>query len=136
MTEGFSGSDLKNFCIAAAYQPVRDLLHQEKSSLKRKSIDNNETTNTPSKKLKLNSGKEIDKNEENLDNKITQNMEIESRNTEVHLRSINMEDFRKAISEVSASVSENAFAITELRRWNEMYGEGGSRRKPSLSYFG
>jgi len=55
---------------------------------------------------------------------------------EIILRPINIEDFRNALLEVSASVSENAHAISELRRWNEMYGEGGSRKKPSLSYFG
>jgi len=48
MTEGFSGSDLKNLCIAAAYQPVRDLLQKEKS-LKRKP-KNIETDDLPSKK--------------------------------------------------------------------------------------
>ncbi|KAF9678664.1 hypothetical protein SADUNF_Sadunf07G0058600 [Salix dunnii] len=29
-TEGYSGSDLKNLCIAAAYRPVEELLEQEK----------------------------------------------------------------------------------------------------------
>jgi len=35
-----------------------------------------------------------------------------------------MADFEKAKREVRASVSEDAFAIAELRKWNEMYGEG------------
>eukprot|EP00850_Spirogloea_muscicola_P009264 SM000051S17624 [mRNA] locus=s51:726170:731335:- [translate_table: standard] len=29
-TEGYSGSDLKNLCVAAAYQPIRELLEDEK----------------------------------------------------------------------------------------------------------
>ncbi|KAI8022201.1 ATPase family AAA domain-containing protein 1-A [Camellia lanceoleosa] len=29
-TEGYSGSDLKNLCIAAAYRPVQELLEEEK----------------------------------------------------------------------------------------------------------
>eukprot|EP00850_Spirogloea_muscicola_P019691 SM000196S05383 [mRNA] locus=s196:160666:169231:- [translate_table: standard] len=29
-TEGYSGSDLKNLCVAAAYQPIRELLKEEK----------------------------------------------------------------------------------------------------------
>ncbi|RRT85899.1 hypothetical protein B296_00002821 [Ensete ventricosum] len=29
-TEGYSGSDLKNLCIAAAYRPVEELLEVEK----------------------------------------------------------------------------------------------------------
>lgn len=28
-TEGYSGSDLKNLCIAAAYRPVQELLQEE-----------------------------------------------------------------------------------------------------------
>jgi hypothetical protein len=51
------------------------------------------------------------------------------------LRSIGMQDFEKALKEISASVSEDAFSIAELRRWNEMYGEGGNRRKVALPYF-
>ncbi|MED6203563.1 hypothetical protein PIB30_000649 [Stylosanthes scabra] len=30
MTEGYSGSDLKNLCITAAYRPVRELIQQER----------------------------------------------------------------------------------------------------------
>jgi hypothetical protein len=43
-------------------------------------------------------------------------------------------DFLKAKYDISASVSENAFAISELRRWNEMYGESARKHIP-LSYF-
>ncbi|MCI43220.1 ATPase family AAA domain-containing protein 1-A, partial [Trifolium medium] len=30
MTEGYSGSDLKNLCMTAAYRPVKELMQQEK----------------------------------------------------------------------------------------------------------
>ncbi|CAA3013569.1 Hypothetical predicted protein [Olea europaea subsp. europaea] len=33
MTDGFSGSDLKNLCIAAAYCPVREFLRKEKGKV-------------------------------------------------------------------------------------------------------
>ena len=29
LTDGFSGSDLKNLCVAAAYQPIREFLETE-----------------------------------------------------------------------------------------------------------
>jgi SpoVK/Ycf46/Vps4 family AAA+-type ATPase len=36
MTEGFTGSDIKNLCIAAAYQPIREILQKEKEEKKKK----------------------------------------------------------------------------------------------------
>ncbi|CAA0836125.1 P-loop containing nucleoside triphosphate hydrolases superfamily protein [Striga hermonthica] len=34
-TEGYSGSDLKNLCVAAAYKPVQELLEQERKGKKK-----------------------------------------------------------------------------------------------------
>ncbi|KAI6684255.1 hypothetical protein NL676_030168 [Syzygium grande] len=49
--------------------------------------------------------------------------------------SLNMEDFKYAHERVCASVSSEFVNMTELLQWNELYGEGGSRRKKALSYF-
>ncbi|KAL0358913.1 UNVERIFIED_CONTAM: ATPase family AAA domain-containing protein 1-A [Sesamum angustifolium] len=70
MTEGYSGSDLKNLCVTAAYRPVRELIQQER---------------------------EKDK--------------------------------------VAASFASEGSIMAELKQWNELYGEGGSRKKQQLSYF-
>ena len=32
LTDGYSGSDLKNLCIAAAYRPIRDFLAAENAA--------------------------------------------------------------------------------------------------------
>jgi hypothetical protein len=32
-------------------------------------------------------------------------------------------------------VHEDSFACQEIRKWNAMYGEGGSRRQTALSYY-
>ncbi|RZC49221.1 hypothetical protein C5167_017647 [Papaver somniferum] len=84
-TEGYSGSDLKNLCIAAAYRPVQELLEEEKKS----------GANNPSQIL----------------------------------RSLKLEDFIEAKAKVGASVAYDATSMNELRKWNEQYGEGGSRSK-------
>lgn len=89
-TEGYSGSDLKNLCIAAAYRPVQELIEEEKK--------HNEISATPS------------------------------------LRSLNLEDFIQAKSKVGASVAYDAASMNELRKWNEMYGEGGSRKKTPFGF--
>eukprot|EP01119_Soliformovum_irregulare_P017305 TRINITY_DN5118_c0_g1_i1.p1 TRINITY_DN5118_c0_g1~~TRINITY_DN5118_c0_g1_i1.p1 ORF type:complete len:1073 (+),score=342.31 TRINITY_DN5118_c0_g1_i1:123-3341(+) len=98
MTEGYSGSDLKNLSIAAAYQPIREFLTKEKAEMERLGL-----TEPPPFTEKI--------------------------------RALTMKDFEKSSSEISASVSEDSFSIAELRKWNEMYGEGGSRRKDLLPYF-
>uniref|UniRef100_A0A1D1ZG64 ATPase family AAA domain-containing protein 1 n=1 Tax=Anthurium amnicola TaxID=1678845 RepID=A0A1D1ZG64_9ARAE len=89
-TEGYSGSDLKNLCIAAAYRPVQELLEEEK--------------------------------------------EGDTRRTASSLRALNLDDFIQAKSKVGASVAYDATSMNELRKWNEQYGEGGSRRRAPFGF--
>ncbi|PRP76288.1 hypothetical protein PROFUN_07810 [Planoprotostelium fungivorum] len=103
MTEGFSGSDLKNLCVAAAYQPIREIIQKEKKEAAKSGMN-------PEEAITSNSGP-------------------------VKVRLLCMKDFEKSLNEVSASVSEDASSVSELRRWNEIYGEGGSRKKESLPYY-
>lgn len=118
MTEGFSGSDLKNFCVAAAYRPIRELLKQEKEKeLARKQ-----------------SGESLESIKEGLEE--DEMMQVEEGEAPTpKLRPLTLVDFKKAKTEVSASVSEDAFTIAELRKWNQQFGEGGKGNKCTLSYF-
>jgi hypothetical protein len=36
---------------------------------------------------------------------------------------------------VAASFAAEGAIMSELRQWNELYGEGGSRKKQQLTYF-
>jgi len=129
MTEGFSGSDMHNLCIAAAYQPIREFLTTEKKESSKKAADaSSVTTETDPKKPTRPDGM-ID-----IETDETERPDPEERETP-HLRHLTMADFERAKKEISASVSEDAHAIAELRKWNDLYGEGGSRRKTTLSYF-
>ncbi|KAL9682641.1 hypothetical protein QQ045_014443 [Rhodiola kirilowii] len=87
-TDGYSGSDLKNLCIAAAYRPVQELLEEEKGG----------------------------------------------RSESALLRALNLDDFIKAKAKVGPSVAYDATSMNELRKWNEQYGEGGSRRKSPFGF--
>ncbi|XP_075082753.1 uncharacterized protein LOC107793587 isoform X4 [Nicotiana tabacum] len=93
-TEGYSGSDLKNLCIAAAYRPVQEILEEEK--------------------------------------------EVESLGGRKDgipvLRPLSVDDFIESKAKVGPSVAYDAASMNELRKWNDQYGEGGSRRKSPFGF--
>lgn len=114
MTEGYSGSDLKNLCTTAAYRPVRELIQQErKKDLKKKQ----RAEEGPSAEG------HSDEKEEAAEERV------------IALRPLNMEDMRQAKNQVAASFSSEGSVMSELKQWNDLYGEGGSRKKQQLSYF-
>ncbi|VAI84396.1 unnamed protein product [Triticum turgidum subsp. durum] len=90
-TEGYSGSDLKNLCVAAAYRPVHELLEEEK---------------------KVGA----------------------AGSAKTSLRSLKLDDFVQAKAKVSPSIAFDATSMNELRKWNEQYGEGGSRSKSPFGF--
>lgn len=114
MTEGYSGSDLKNLCTTAAYRPVRELIQQErKKDLEKKRRTEEEQS------AEGNSDKKEEASEERV----------------ITLRPLNMEDMRQAKNQVAASFASEGSVMSELKQWNDLYGEGGSRKKQQLSYF-
>ncbi|CAN1778386.1 Outer mitochondrial transmembrane helix translocase [Linum perenne] len=114
LTEGFSGSDLKNLCTTAAYRPVRELIQQERLQ---------------EKKEKKKKAAEAQKTDETTEAQETKEERV------ITLRPLNMEDFRLAKNQVAASFASGGSIMAELKQWNELYGEGGSRKKEQLSYF-
>ncbi|XP_061996324.1 uncharacterized protein LOC133714258 isoform X2 [Rosa rugosa] len=115
MTEGYSGSDLKNLCVTAAYRPVRELIQQErlKDKKKKKKAEEGKSTEDAS------DSKEEEEKEEHV----------------ITLRSLSMEDMRQAKNQVAASFAAEGSVMSELKQWNDLYGEGGSRKKEQLTYF-
>ncbi|XP_041017130.1 uncharacterized protein LOC121259565 isoform X1 [Juglans microcarpa x Juglans regia] len=102
MTDGYSGSDLKNLCVTAAHCPIREILEKEKK-------------------------------EKNA--ALAENRPLPALHSSADVRSLKMEDFKYAHEQVCASVSSESTNMNELLQWNDLYGEGGSRKKRSLSYF-
>ncbi|PKA48946.1 Katanin p60 ATPase-containing subunit A1 [Apostasia shenzhenica] len=51
------------------------------------------------------------------------------------IRPLIMDDLKYAHDQVCASVSLESTNMNELLQWNDLYGEGGSRKKRALSYF-
>ncbi|CAO2819141.1 unnamed protein product [Amaranthus hypochondriacus] len=111
MTEGYSGSDLKNLCTTAAYRPVRELIQQERLKDMEEKQESEEGQNSDS-----------EQNKEDVERVIS-------------LRPLNLEDFRQAKNQVAASFAAGGAIMNELKQWNDLYGEGGSRKKEQLTYF-
>lgn len=89
-TEGYSGSDLKNLCIAAAYRPIQELLEEEKRA--------GHINSLPA------------------------------------LRMLTFNDFIEAKAKVGPSIAYDAVSMNELRKWNDQYGEGGSRKRSPFGF--
>ncbi|KAK2648239.1 hypothetical protein Ddye_015728 [Dipteronia dyeriana] len=102
MTDGYSGSDLKNLCVTAAHCPIKEILEKEKKECAAALAEGK-----PAPALSVCAD----------------------------IRPLNIDDFKYAHERVCASVSSESVNMTELLQWNELYGEGGSRKKMSLSYF-
>ncbi|CAA7037286.1 unnamed protein product [Microthlaspi erraticum] len=102
MTDGYSGSDLKNLCVAAAHRPIKEILEQEKVE---------------------------------RDAALAEGKAPPALRGSCDIRALNMQDFRYAHEQVCASISSESVNMTALQQWNDLYGEGGSRKKTSLSYF-
>ncbi|THU56115.1 hypothetical protein C4D60_Mb11t13850 [Musa balbisiana] len=102
MTDGYSGSDLKNLCVAAAHCPIRELLEKE----------------TKDRDAALSEGRPLPALHGSDD-----------------IRALRMDDFEYAHERVYCSVSTDSSIMAQLHEWNELFGEGGSRKKPELSYF-
>ncbi|XP_014513533.1 uncharacterized protein LOC106771966 isoform X1 [Vigna radiata var. radiata] len=102
MTDGYSGSDLKNLCVTAAHCPIREILEKEKKD----------------KSLAL-----------------SENKPLPGLCGSSDIRPLKIDDFRYAHEQVCASVSSESTNMNELLQWNDLYGEGGSRKMRSLSYF-
>ncbi|KAF2312211.1 hypothetical protein GH714_028545 [Hevea brasiliensis] len=103
MTEGYSGSDLKNLCVTAAYRPVRELIQQER--LKDKEIKQKAEEGTSSDDA---SGTKEEDKEERV----------------IILRPLNMEDMRQAKNQSRSAVSaahllfQSAEAVLPKQRKN------------------
>ncbi|XWS50425.1 hypothetical protein CRYUN_Cryun12cG0086700 [Craigia yunnanensis] len=114
MTEGYSGSDLKNLCVTAAYRPVRELIQQERLK---------DLEKTRREEAGKSSEDASETKEENKDERV------------ITLRPLKMEDMRQAKNQVAASFASEGSIMGELKQWNDLYGEGGSRKKQQLTYF-
>ncbi|KAI3919160.1 hypothetical protein MKW92_031699 [Papaver armeniacum] len=107
ITDGYSGSDLKNLCETAARRPLREYWEEKKKKVKAESEQSQEKGSA-----------------------------IPGNNTSLPvIRPLNTADLKFAQQQVSASFPSDSRYMSELHQWNNDYGEGGSRKKIRFDYF-
>ncbi|XP_054778602.1 LOW QUALITY PROTEIN: uncharacterized protein LOC129286651 [Prosopis cineraria] len=151
MTEGYTGSDIKNLCTTAAYRPVRELIKQERLKNMEKNKKEAEGQGSKSASSTKEDKEEPEKNKKEAgeqSSKATSSTktdqedhgknkkEIEEQRSEaasianedkvepkITLRPINMEDMILAKNQVPASFDADGEILRELKHWNKLYGE-------------
>eukprot|EP01061_Rhynchopus_euleeides_P004866 TRINITY_DN14067_c0_g1_i1.p1 TRINITY_DN14067_c0_g1~~TRINITY_DN14067_c0_g1_i1.p1 ORF type:complete len:926 (+),score=319.97 TRINITY_DN14067_c0_g1_i1:368-2779(+) len=107
---GFSGSDLKTLCSAAAMRPLKRFLAENPTPCGSKDDD-----------------MFVERERRLLQEKL---------DAEAPISPVSQADFDAALRVVTASVDESEASMDELRKWNDTYGEQGSRNKGThLSYY-
>ncbi|ESK96837.1 hypothetical protein Moror_6415 [Moniliophthora roreri MCA 2997] len=104
-TDGFSGSDLKNLCVSAAIDAVKEHIKLPWA-----------TTTSPA------SGSMTTESE-------SEKAHESSVSSELKARVLARRNFDKALREITPSSSEALGSLAALRKWNEEFGEGRNNRK-------
>lgn len=142
-TEFFSGSDLKNLCVAAALAAVREDIENEVKALHASNGSAEETrpgdegiakeAKTKDKVLDLSPLLDQFRKEAMT---TTQSVGASSSTTTTPVRVIGKRHFDKAMLQITPSCSENMESLTELRKWDGLYGDGGKGRRKTMKGIG
>ncbi|KAL0570823.1 hypothetical protein V5O48_011138 [Marasmius crinis-equi] len=126
-TDSFSGSDLKHLCVSAALDAVKAHVQlpwawsgSESSASKPPATENVETNRSEEKQAPILTS---------LDETEPEKAEDSS---QPHSRVLSRRNFDKALREITPSSSEALGTLSELRKWNDEFGEGRKDRKKRL----
>ena len=109
-TSGYTGSDLKNVCATAAYRPIKEYLNGNPTQW---------------------GDAESDDPFVERERRLVQ----EKQDSQAALDPIKMSDFLAALKTISATVHDDSASVENLRRWNEQYGESGSKKPRALGMY-
>jgi SpoVK/Ycf46/Vps4 family AAA+-type ATPase len=104
LTESYSGSDIKNLCLSAALNRIKEAIYMEESS---------ESLNS----------EEASKQLEKLDDWSTILASRKSEPLSTPLGPLSLHHFEKALKEVPPSLTDEMQTLIELRKWNKQFGE-------------
>ncbi|KAF8557235.1 AAA-domain-containing protein [Imleria badia] len=107
-TESFSGSDLKHLCVSAALDAVKEGVSVPWRSSPEAPTQDTQTDNADTSAPDLGTA---------------------------YSRTIHLRHFTKALKEITPSSSESLGSLSDLRKWNEQFGEG-QREKRRIQVWG
>eukprot|EP01134_Creolimax_fragrantissima_P003515 CFRG3515T1 len=136
LLDGYTGSDIKNVCVAAAYQPIKEVIDKEDATGTPDEMDFNNSIKS-SRALRDEMLGKTSNGLDSFEDAVNQRRTRLGRMKDVpKLRPVCLKDFEKAKKEVSASTSEGGQSIQELRKWNEEFGDGDKGKDwHDLTYF-
>lgn len=120
-TPFYSGSDLKNLCVAAALTCVK-----EEMDLVQGSSDNSAAQPSATSTATVSDGDSSSKSETELKSEASSKYPAR--------RTLKPEHFEKAMEEISASISEDMSSLTAIKKFDEKYGDKRSQRKKTRSW--
>ncbi|KAJ1307086.1 hypothetical protein OPQ81_001204 [Rhizoctonia solani] len=126
-TPNFSGSDLKNVCITAAFDSAKELANISWTHKKGKSSSAIPALGIRSPETSY-SGKASPANPD-LDEGLVEFSSLSSDvinqfNPDSQTRKLARKHFIQALNQIQASTSEAQTSLVELRRWNDQFGSG------------
>jgi SpoVK/Ycf46/Vps4 family AAA+-type ATPase len=146
----FSGSDLKNLCVSAALASVREVVEGEVKALQGGDVAEVFVSDASSLAVSGDKDKDTKEKDKVLDlspllnqykqealAKITATAAVASpAEATTATRVIHKRHFDRALAQITPSCSENMESLTELRKWDGLYGDGGKGRRKAIKSLG
>ncbi|TFK29862.1 AAA-domain-containing protein [Coprinopsis marcescibilis] len=141
-TESFSGSDLKHLCVSAALDAVKERVHVPWLSNANVQAVTTESTHDS---LGVTPDKAGHSEVQSVDVGIAEHIPPVNSESETpqspskdaaevpppatHSRTLHRRNFLKALKEITPSSSESSGSLSDLRKWNEEFGEGRNDKR-------
>ncbi|KAI9597548.1 hypothetical protein BDF19DRAFT_435455 [Syncephalis fuscata] len=136
----YSGSDLKNVCVTAALAALREQVTGTATGEEHELLDFNLLLQMRMQKQKQHDNDSESKEEEEKEEIKDDDKEDKRKEDQLHNptgRIILQKHFDLALREIAPSSSEEMQTLTELRRWDRLYGDGGNlARRRAFKGFG